>query len=355
MASDVKKRLGNAWKFAKRPPWRTIFGGATLVLLLLFVRWVWSPGHYITDGRHDLGQNGIWLQHGWLGADSWFIENGKTERIPLFRNTAKVRGLASLLRRNHFTDVYPHLCPAQANGSIAAVNDGQVELFLREFKGFRVMPWVGGVLGDSALPDDPKWRAGFIKSITTLLEKHPQIAGVHVNIEPCPSGNTDLLVLLADLRKALPKGKILSIAAYPPPTYWHPFPEVHWEEAYFRKVAAHVDQMVVMMYDTALKDGKIYQYVMRSWTQDILAWSARTPVLLGVPAYEDAGTGYHNPEVENIQNSLMGIHAGLNQSQPLPSNYKGVAVYSEWQMDDAKWQSLRTQFLKHSPSTAPSK
>jgi hypothetical protein len=92
---------------------------------------------------------------------------------------------------------------------------------------------------------------------------------------------------------------------------------------------------------------------MRSWTWDILAWSASTPVLLGVPAYEDAGSGYHHPEVENLHNSLMGIHAALSNSQPLPVHYRGVAVYSEWQMDDAKWQSLRTQFLRHSPSPSP--
>jgi hypothetical protein len=75
--------------------------------------------------------------------------------------------------------------------------------------------------------------------------------------------------------------------------------------------------------------------------------------LLGVPAYEDAGSGYHNPDVENIHNSLMGIHAGLNKMQPLPANYKGIAVYSEWQMDDAKWQSLRTRFLKPAPEPLP--
>jgi hypothetical protein len=77
--------------------------------------------------------------------------------------------------------------------------------------------------------------------------------------------------------------------------------------------------------------------------------------LLGVPAYEDAGSGYHNPDVENIHNSLMGIHAGLNKSKPLPANYQGIAVYSEWQMDGVKWQGLRTQFLEPpAPEGAPS-
>src|SRR6185295_20422448 len=105
--------------------------------------------------------------------------------------------------------------------------------------------------------------------------------------------NVDFLRLLDELHAALPKGKLLSIAAYPPPTRWHPYPDVHWDEVYFRQVSSHADQMVVMMYDTSLKVPKIYQSLMASWTREVLAWSGEKPVLLGLPAYEDANVEYH--------------------------------------------------------------
>ena len=44
-----------------------------VVLALVIVAYgIWSPGQIVEDGRNDLGQNGIWLQHGWLGDDAWF-------------------------------------------------------------------------------------------------------------------------------------------------------------------------------------------------------------------------------------------------------------------------------------------
>src|SRR5262245_57307379 len=82
---------------------------------------VWTPGKRITDGRHDRGRNGIWMQHGWLGADEWFDRNGKRERIPLFRTPERLTEPATKLRANHITDVYPHLCPADPKGPIAPV------------------------------------------------------------------------------------------------------------------------------------------------------------------------------------------------------------------------------------------
>ncbi len=100
------------------------------------------------------------------------------------------------------------------------------------------------------------------------------------------------------------------------------------------------------MYDTSLQHQKLYQYLMRSWTQEILAWSGVTEVLLGVPVYDDAGVKYHYPHVENLKNSLAGIHAGLARYSHLPDNYKGIAIYSEWEMEPEEWKYLRMNYCK---------
>jgi glycosyl hydrolase family 18 (putative chitinase) len=304
---------------------------------------LWRPGLEVRDGRHDRRSNGVWLAHGWLGADDWFTRNNKTNEFTRYRSAANVRALAEKLRGNHITDVFPHLCPADPTGQLPAVDPDQVARFLDAFPNSRVLPWIGGPNGTSVRANNAKWRATFAENTRHLLTAHPRLAGVHLNVEPLPSGDKDYLLLLDELRAALPPGKLLSVAAYPPPTRWHPFPEVHWDEAYFREVARRCDQIAVMMYDAGQKIPKTYQRLMADWTEEVLQWSEGKAVLLGVPTYDDAGAGYHDPKVENLRNALLGIHRGLSRN-PLPSNYQGVAIYCEWETSDAEWNHFREHF-----------
>jgi hypothetical protein len=239
--------------------------------------------------------------------------------------------------------VFPHLCPARFDGALPPVHDAQVERFLDEFSNIRVMPWIGGPAVGNVQCANPKWRAKFAAEAASLLQRHPRLAGVHLNVEPMRSGDPQFLILLDELRSALPAGKVLSIAAYPPPTFWQRIPDVHWDESYFREVARRVDHVAVMMYDTAIRVPKLYQRLMADWTEEVLSWSEGKQVLLGVPTYNDAHTEYHRPDVENLENALLGIHAGL-QRRALPSNYQGVAIYSEWETDTAEWQMWRSRF-----------
>ncbi|MEI7928644.1 MAG: glycosyl hydrolase family 18 protein [Verrucomicrobiales bacterium] len=332
------------WQHMKRPPWRTFLLLGAILGALSFAYLLWSPGQRIHDGRHDLRTNGIWIGHGWLGDDSWFLDNGKDKT--LFRDDQKMKELAVKLANHGVKYVFPHVCPSDPSGKIAPVDPVQTERFLDHFADFQVVAWIGGVLDVQCSPESPKWRSNFVSSVVDLLQTHPRLGGVQLNIEPMPTGNADFLTLLEDLRKAMPAGKIISIAAYPPPTHWHRFPDVHWEEAYFREVARRADQMVPMMYDTSIRLPKIYQSLMSTWTSEVLDWSGSTQVLLGVPAYGDPGVGYHSPDVENLQNALLGIHAALCKQKELPKHYAGVAIYCEWEMDSRKWSDFRNEFEK---------
>jgi hypothetical protein len=240
--------------------------------------------------------------------------------------------------------VFPHLCPGDPNGKIAPVDRVQTERFLNHFRDFRVIPCIGGVLDVHCSPESPQWRTNFVSSVVDLLQTHPRIAGVQLNIEPMPTGNADFLSLLDELRQAMPPGRIISLAAYPPPTRWHPFPDVHWDEAYFLQVARRADQLVPMMYDTAIRLPKLYRHLMSRWTSEVLCWSGDTQVLLGIPVYDDAGVGYHFPGTENLQNALSGIHAGLSKHKSLPKNYAGIAIYCEWEMNQQEWNYFKKEF-----------
>jgi hypothetical protein len=305
---------------------------------------LWKPGAQVTDGRHDLEANGMWLQHGWLGDDEWFSRTRKDPR--LFRDSSRIGQLKLLLTEHHILYVFPHLCPCTPEGPIPALDGPQARRFLQEMKGLQVMPWVGGILGKQVFLGSPEWRKAFVTSVASLLYDYPAFAGVHVNIEPVPTGSADFLRLLQELRQAMPEGAALSVAAFPPPTIFHPFPRVHWQKEYFESVAQEVDQMVVMMYDTGLRLQKPYVHLMASWTKEVLAWAGVTDVLLGLPVYEDKGARNHFSRVENLPNALSGVHRGLLGPGAPPQGYRGIALYSEWEMDSAEWAYLKTNFLR---------
>ena len=169
------------------------------------------------------------------------------------------------------------------------------------------------------------------------MKKHPSLAGVQVNIEPWPSDEVGFLKLLDELRPVT-EGKILSVAAYPPPTRWHQFPDVHWPLFYIIRLTNHCDQLAVMMYDTAIPLEKFYIKLMTDWTKQLTtaARSSTCELLLGIPAYDDAGVGYHHPQVENISSALQGISAS-----PRKNSINGIAIYCEWEMNENKWQIWR--------------
>ncbi len=325
------------WRRLKQPPWRTLVALAVLALLAGVAWLAWSPGLDLRDGRHDRGTNGVWLGHGWLGADDWYTRWDKEAEKPRYRGADPPRRLAELLREHGVTDLYPHVAPTQQDGTLPPVDPDQVRLFLDATDDLRVIAWVGGAWGKQAFPDVVSWRRNMATSVGRLLRDHPRLAGVQLNIEPCPSGSQAFLRLLEEVREQMPPDRILSVAAYPPPTAWHPYPEVHWEEDYFREVAARADHLAVMMYDTALKEPKLYEALMARWTREVLAWSGDAEVLLGVPTYDDAGVGYHHPEAENLEHALAGVHAGLEEYGPLPDRFSGVAIYCEWETDAAEW------------------
>jgi hypothetical protein len=330
------------WQHRKRPAWRIIPVLCAISGLLGLVTLAWSPGRAVRDGRHDLRTNGIWIQHGWLGDDAWFERYQKDKA--LFQDDHKIQELADLLTSHGVRYVYPHVCPCDPSGRIAPVDPVQTERFLDHFGDFQVIPWIGGVLDVYCSPESPQWRASFVSSVADLLARHPRLAGVQLNIEPMPGGNPGFLILLDELRQAMPPGKIISVAAYPPPTPWHPFADIHWNEPYFRRVAQRCDQVVPMMYDTAIRLPKLYQHLMSGWTSDVLSWSEDAQVLLGLPVYDDAGVGYHIPDVENLPNALAGIHAGLSKYEVLPTSYAGVAIYCEWEMDEQEWRYFQEEF-----------
>jgi hypothetical protein len=313
---------------------RVARGLLVLVAVLIVGYLFWNPGSSVTDGRHDLERNGIWLGHGWLGDDVWFSENARDSKN--FRSQAAILKLKQELDLHGIRDVFPHLTPTTLDGKIPEVDAVQTKLFLEQLPNKRVMPWLGGVIGKTVFLNSSNWRKNFVSSVKRLLEQYPKFPGVHLDFEPLPNQDTGFLELLTELRVAIGERTLISVAT--------PIPRIGfwgWDQNMFQKISSVADQIVPMLYDTTIVFQKPYVALMQIWTREILEWSNGKEVLLGVPAWDEP-TRSHHPNIENLSNSLRGIHAALEAE--IPKNYAGIALYAHFTLNDARWKTLETEF-----------
>lgn len=109
---------------ARKRRWIRAIGKRLLVLALVGLAWLlWNPGTDLRDGRHDRRENGIWLAHGWLGADQWFRIYDKEVEKPSYRSPEALAALASRLRQHGI-----HLPPG---GSPARISIGANPISVR--------------------------------------------------------------------------------------------------------------------------------------------------------------------------------------------------------------------------------
>jgi Glycosyl hydrolases family 18 len=320
---------------------RVARGFVILIAVLVLAYLVWNPGSSVTEGQHDLGRNGIWLGHGWLGDDVWFNENARDKSQ--FRTRAAILKLKQELDTHGITDVFPHLTPTSPNGKIPNLDAVQTKLFLELLPNKRVMPWLGGVTGKTVSLGSQTWRKTFVVSVKILLETYPKLSGIHLDFEPVRNHHAGFLELLTELRAAIGSDKLISVATPKPNIFPGVTPDWFWDKSMFQDVSKYVDQIVPMLYDTSIPLDKPYIALMKTWTLEVLDWSNGKEVLLGVPAWDEP-TISHHPNVENLTNALLGIHAALESE--LPKNYAGIALYAHFTMNDSRWKTLKREFAR---------
>jgi hypothetical protein len=312
-----------------------------LIAVLGAANLIWNPGSSVIDGQHNLGRNGIWLGHGWLGSDAWFQENARDKNQ--FRSRGAILKLKQELDAHGMRDVFPHLTPTDMDGSIPKVDEVQTKLFLELLPNKRVMPWLGGVTGKTVFLDSLAWCKTFISSVKSLLENHPKFAGVHLDFEPVRNHHEGFLELLNELRAAIGNHKLISVAT-PKPNIIPGFaPDWFWDQTMFLEVSKYADQIVPMLYETSISLEKPYVFLMKTWTLEVLNWSNGKEVLLGVPVWDEPSISHH-PNIENLENALRGIHAALEPE--MPKNYAGIALYAHFTLDDSSWKILETEFTR---------
>lgn len=280
-----------------------------------------------TPAIYSAGANAIWLRHAWVGEA---------------KGPQDYAALVDKLRTMKITHAYFHAGPftgegtvrpdrvAAAAGLVAAMGQGCPEVKVIAWLG-QIEARAGGILDITAADN----RARMVETARWFLDLGYD--GVHYDIEPIYSGDQDFLDLLTTTRlHTSAAGAELSVAASMPE--WLPGLERFlrrfvkhpgcWTERYFLAVAACVDQVAVMTYDTAIPVPFIYgRLVART-----VRWCAAAgvpDVLIGIPTY-GGFTGGHWPWAENVTTALRGLKHGLAALEPALRPGFGAAVFAEW-------------------------
>jgi len=284
--------------------------------------------------NHD--RNAVWLEHRWLE---------QPHSVP------EMEALFARLHERGIAYAYPHLIPFDASGQLPPHSRDEMRAFLacarRVAPQLKLLPWVGGLRkgykrqrpGTIEL-NDLAQRQRIVAEVRGLVDEG--FDGVHVNVEPVDDDNVEFLALLRALRTAVGEHRLLSVAATRPAPVGLPrAPNFAWSPDYYARVAAIVDQLVIMAYDTALPTSSLYRrYV--SWAARSVAGAldssgSKTRVLMGIPTYEPYSF-MHRRGVETPENALAGVVAGL-RGLGAGGTFEGVAIYAEWTTDEKDWRA----------------
>lgn len=332
--------------------WRLLrTAGIVLALLtvLIGVLW-WRLNATVTNfsGAHFNQQhNAVWAQHEWVGQAHTPQEYDQ---------------LAALLKREQIGYLFPHVGPLNGDGAIPPSLYPNATTFVREMKSrlpdLKILAWMGQEEKDGGGPLDlsnSQTRDNIIAG-ARLFTQNLGFDGIHYDIEPVHNLNPHFIDLLEDTREAIGTSKMISVSApkWAPAARVIPFVQAisgrgtaWWTTYYFLIVSAHVDQLVVMMYNTALPTASLYETLVKQETAHILdannQASRPAQVLMGIPTYHDNGPGFHD-SAENMLSGLEGVTAGLNSGEDT-SHFGGVAIYPLWLTSQSDWQTYNQRWL----------
>lgn len=310
--------------------WGLVIRGVLLILIvptLIGLRlFVWRPSNTFAGSHYNQGKNAAWLGVEWSSEA---------------HTTAQIEQLADALASRQLKYVFAYATYLKASGDfnqtyayapsfIKTVHARQPDLV--------VLAWIGLPLNTGWGYVDLNDTATRKKIVTTALElvRNVGFDGIHIDAEMLYNGDQNVLHLLTELRQAL-GSTFLSLAVHP-----------GLDQAYAHDLAAHVNQIAVMSYDSGI--GVAGGWVYQTWLRfQVIATTKAlegtgVELLFGVPTSEEH-TGSHDPGAENMANGLRGIIDGLNDHESTPSAFTGVAIYPYWDTSGDEWATYDHDWL----------
>lgn len=313
-------------------------------LLLAAAAWVWWRSEPSEDQR-SRGINALWAAHTWVGEE---------------HREKEYEEFAKLLTRNEISDVFFHAGPLQSDGGVAKRRIDHAPALVRVMKRYaprvRVQAYLGQVERRGGGPlnlEDADVRERIVGTAQYFLNLG--FDGIHYDIEPIYPDDERFLDLLDETRDLTgPHGAVLSVALEPLElvpgaqriigTVVRRYHDM--TRHFLSEVAARVDQIAIMTYDTGLPADWLFgAYTARQTEQILKTIGDDVTVFLGVPTYSD-GTffGFH-PWAENMRSGIRGFRKGLGRLDRGDTKNVGVAVFAEWTTSEDDWDIYQEAWL----------
>ncbi|WP_405857237.1 hypothetical protein OG361_25905 [Streptomyces sp. NBC_00090] len=318
--------------------------GLVLALVVpLFAGAVALRLNYTGDVREDArtrGKDAVWLGHAWV--------DGRKKDADLAAFAARIKGTG-------IRDLYVHAGPLRHDGTLPAAKYPRAKWLIdavhRTMPGIRVQAWLGDVLAtegpDGLRLDKAESRAAVVTSARQILDAG--FDGVHFDLEPLLSDDTNYLSLLDDLGELTRSRKVpLSVAAH----QIDPVPAAHtvngalsgsekwWSQEFFGQVARRVDQIAVMSYDTWMPlEGMYGGYVAQQTSLALEVTPETTDLLMGLPFFHEDDLGHHE-NAETVAAAVRGTRLGLGRTDHDRERF-GVALYVDFAAEEGDWAAYR--------------
>lgn len=318
--------------------------GVVALAVLLLVIWIWwrfDP----SDGQRSRGVNALWAAHTWVGDE---------------HSRSEYRDFAALLQRNEISDVFVHAGPLDGDGSVPddriAHAPELIAAMKQEAPGVRVQAYLGQVARRGGGPldlGDDEVRNRILVTAAHFLDLG--FGGIHYDIEPVYPGDQrflDLLERTHELTQA--RGAVLSVALEQPEpfpgaqrvigTFWRSYNDPTM--GFLRQVAARVDQVAIMTYDTGLPTDWMFGADVAWQTERVVrAIGDDITVFMGVPTYDKGTFLKFHSWAENVRSGIRGIRKGLDRVGREHSQRVGVALFAEWTTSEDEWQAYADGWL----------
>ncbi|MCP4541432.1 MAG: hypothetical protein GY832_30245, partial [Chloroflexi bacterium] len=320
---------------------------ASMAMIVVLRGCFFRPATNFSGAHFNRGANALWLGVEWVNEP---------------HDESEIIALADDLQRRQIRDVYVFVSYLRADGEFNPTFAHAAE-FIRVLKTAQpdssVQAWIGLPLAQSGLFSsgyvdlgDPATRQK-VAAFCADIVREAGFDGVHLDPEPVPTGDTDVLTLLEQVRSAIGVTRTLSMATRRilPILSDSRLPlmgQMAWRASYYREIAQRVDQIAVMTYDSAMPLSSLYRQWVRFQVIEISRAVDGTGVelLIGLPTYDEK-TSTHWPSAEHIASGLQGVIHGLNDAKAKPSTVTGVALYAHWDTDSTEWEIYESLWLGH--------
>ena len=160
--------------------------------------------------------------------------------------------------------------------------------------------------------------------------------GVLMDLEAIPfKQRGNFVTFLGNLKKQLPKDKILSIYAgavsNDSTNVWE------WNATFFKQVGNKCDLVMVSGFDSWIWEKIAYQNYLKYQIEQANTQPIKAQLMFIVPTHKN---NQNSTTLETIDNALELYYSPINKTR-----YIGISVFAEWATDSSEWESYE-RFIK---------